>query len=260
MIAYALSLLLGLAAAPDAPSFSRYLVDNSGRPLTGKQFVRFEFYQSSSLTPTSSPEFSYPYQADGSVELVASNGWVRVVFPDAVAVRVNATGAYWIRIGVRINGVYYYSNNLESFGLALSALDGVPIGGVLPVALKADEVARLSPRWLPADGRLVEDKNSPLSGRRLPDLRGATVFGADPSDNASQADRAGTTDLSLSGQAIRVESKQFENAAEAEQCSEVVGDTNAKETKCGKLQSDVSGTVKLPLPPHVKLIWIMRVR
>lgn len=70
---------------------------------------------------------------------------------------------------------------VEDFNAKIAELNNrmvsVPVGGVIPFYLTPWEIEKLAPYWLPADGTLIKDPQSPLNGRYLPDLTERMVLG-----------------------------------------------------------------------------------
>ncbi|MFC1884658.1 hypothetical protein ACFL2O_07800 [Thermodesulfobacteriota bacterium] len=54
-----------------------------------------------------------------------------------------------------------------------------PIGAVVPFFINSEEIDRMKPYWLPADGSVVYDEESPLNGLRLPNMSAKMVLGYD---------------------------------------------------------------------------------
>lgn len=149
-----------------------------------------------------------------------------------------------------------------------------PVGSVIGVALTPSEVRALAPVWVPADGSLLNDPQSPLNGRRLPDLTGRVLLGVAPSVDASVA-AAGITvggdefdgDMTITGNTqrmIAIDCTPFmDEAKNAFGGHAAVNDTPEPESACQHTHP-LSGTFKVNakkvLPPFRGIVYVIRVR
>jgi hypothetical protein len=149
-----------------------------------------------------------------------------------------------------------------------------PVGAVIPFFLTPQEVARLAPSWLPANGTKVTDPLSPLNGRTLPNLVDRFVSGASPTlDVTSAANQTsvvgGTTSLDSTQAKIIGETKTeaFTSALQpfrnTPPLNTTIGDTTVDERVTNhthKLDGTFKLQTELPLPPFSKLVYMVRVR
>lgn len=149
---------------------------------------------------------------------------------------------------------------------------GIPIGAVVPFFLTPSETRKLEPFWLPADGRVVVDLESPLNGRRLPDLVERMVLGKSANLDVSVSDatmEGGSQILNLSlPYSGSTTGAQFPWGAGGRIPQvfepEFTIDTTVDELKHANHRHDYSGSIRnqvtLPLPPFRGLVYMVRVR
>lgn len=65
----------------------------------------------------------------------------------------------------------------EIQGLRKRISISAPVGTVIPMFLSPRQIRKLAPQWLPADGSIVHDPDSPMYQQKLPDLRDRVVLG-----------------------------------------------------------------------------------
>ncbi len=149
----------------------------------------------------------------------------------------------------------------------------IPVGAVVPFFLTPEEIDQLKPNWLPADGLVVDDPQSPLNGRELPDLIDRFVMGADQKADLSLKDAntvGGTYDFKtgngLFGTTGGAEGVNGSLRPVGEAFPpEYVVDTDTIETKHSDHFHSVfvsAGTVlgQTSPPPHRRLAYLVRVR
>ena len=149
-----------------------------------------------------------------------------------------------------------------------------PVGAVVGFALTAEEVKKLAPEWLPADGRTVNDPKSPLNGRALPDMRGLFMLGVAPDQDASiNATAVGGTlswesDVQLVGLTdvmALTSCTPFEHEAHNAFAGGIAAviDTPSPERACQHKHALGGAKIKadnLPLPPYRGVIFLVRAR
>ncbi|HEX3126566.1 MAG TPA: hypothetical protein VH394_04490 [Thermoanaerobaculia bacterium] len=149
-----------------------------------------------------------------------------------------------------------------------------PIGAIVGFVLKPEEVARLAPEWLPADGRVVNDSQSPLDKRILPDMNGRFLRGVPPNQDAS--DNASMTSGSLhmdqgvqlggdTGELQHTTCSPWDHEARnffPNQQGDVWDSVNVDEQACQHKHrlGNANLTTDLPEPPRRGVIFLVRVR
>jgi hypothetical protein len=149
-----------------------------------------------------------------------------------------------------------------------------PIGAIIGFVLTPQEVARLAPEWLPADGREVADPQSPLDKRKLPDMNGRLLRGVPPDQDAS--DNASMTGGSLhvsqgiqlagaTGELQHTRCSPWDHEARnffPNQQGDVWDSVNVDEQACQHthILGGANLTMDLPEPPHRGVIFLVRVR
>ena len=71
-----------------------------------------------------------------------------------------------------------YAVQAQHAELARNSLDSVPVGAIVDFWWPSGMAYELPAGWLPCDGRVVNDPESPFNGKQLPDLRDQFVRGA----------------------------------------------------------------------------------
>lgn len=153
---------------------------------------------------------------------------------------------------------------------------GTPVGAVVGFYLSAPEIDALAPVWLPADGRILVDGESPLNGRKLPDLNGRVLLGmksgVDLQDHKSSS--GGTTELNekwkISGRTGELQNTSCYTPYDADVRNKFPGanvavwDTKSEEVGCQHIHehkdSEYEFKGKLPLPPFQGVVYMVKVR
>ena len=139
----------------------------------------------------------------------------------------------------------------------------IPVGAVVPFFLTTEEISRMAPVWLPANGEKCFDEKSPFYKKPLPDLQNRFPLGSDHRQNVLPKD--GNEGGSLS---VKVDLKtggasyfaRYTNQSVGKGKGEFVIDTNKDELKGAKHNHSISDTISLPMPPYGRLIYLVRVR
>ncbi|MDY6951066.1 MAG: hypothetical protein SWE60_06115 [Thermodesulfobacteriota bacterium] len=162
-------------------------------------------------------------------------------------------------------------NALRSRIVDLEKDDGlrsVPIGSVVPFFLPPDKLANLKPRWLPADGRQVDDRKSELFGEYLPNLVDRFPLGAHAEKNIFAAKdkkdeeyieggRLSETELKTGGALFFDKREKVEEVKWEEKRFTI--DTEVKEITSARHKHAISD-IKYPYPPFRRLVYMVRVR
>jgi hypothetical protein len=146
-----------------------------------------------------------------------------------------------------------------------------PVGALVAFTLTPAEIAKLAPHWLPADGRVVNDAESPLHKRTLPDLRQRMLLGVAPDVDTTAASRVGGSRMDIpveitgrTGWLIIGEcSTQYEDDSRNHfNGQSLVWDTLQKEMGCQHYHElkDTYTLKELPWPPHREVVYLVRVR
>lgn len=149
----------------------------------------------------------------------------------------------------------------------------LPVGAIIPFFLSPGEIAAMSPKWLPANGQVVSDAQSPLNGRKLPDLLNRTILGAEPvlDTTAENTDTInGTLQFSAGGRTeptTTINTGFFDVAGPTgtPDGEMFVNDTAVNETRVFRHRHDVPATAvnvegTLPRQPFRKLVYMILVR
>jgi hypothetical protein len=135
----------------------------------------------------------------------------------------------------------------------------VPVGSVLPFTGTMEQAeAKAATGWIVCDGRVITDPESPLTGRNTPDLRGRVLLG-------------GTQTMQLSGSTkASVPAREVVTYLTGAWASfNVHGYPHALVTGPQTFFTgpgfEGKGTVpeisvEIPLPPHMSVIYLMRVK
>ena len=149
-----------------------------------------------------------------------------------------------------------------------------PVGAIVAFALTSEEIKKLEPEWLPADGRKVVDQKSPLNGRVLPNMTGLFMLGAAPDQDVS------TNETSVGGSLTWQANVRLQGLTEVmalTSCTPyqdeahnafaggiaAVIDTPSPERACQHRHALGNATLEadnLPLPPYRGVIFLVRAR
>lgn len=159
-------------------------------------------------------------------------------------------------------------NNKRMNSLLVELKARTPIGAVIPFYLNPNEIEKMAPNWLPADGSTVRNKESKLFGKKLPDLKDRFVLGASPEANIypeSEINVGGTTKVILSGFTGEVKyttKHQEQEGVDTPPLNNGFFLIDTKDKECywsnHKHSAEVSGDISLP--PYRRLIYMVRVK
>lgn len=149
-----------------------------------------------------------------------------------------------------------------------------PVGSIIAVALTPAQVAALKPFWVPANGSVVADQQSPLNGVTLPNLTGRFLVGLDPAKNS--ADNAANVgggehlganvviNAATQGMVVRNCTPFMHEARLAfAGGNAAVNDTPIDESACDHTHAlNVTAGIDaaVPLPPFRAVVYLVRVR
>lgn len=145
-----------------------------------------------------------------------------------------------------------------------------PVGAVLPFFLSQEQIKMLEPQWLPADGRQVEDKNSPFFGQKLPNLTERFIRGSKPDEDVVTDELktvGGADPVSLSGSFSVSTGNEVRGPNQGERGDNngqgnYVTDTRVNETDVSNHTHPVNGSVTVSgsaMPPFRTLVYLVRV-
>ena len=149
-----------------------------------------------------------------------------------------------------------------------------PIGMVVPFFLQPNQIKALAPDWLPADGSVVHNSNSPYNGKKLPDLSDSFVLGApantDLAPEAPANSQTAQTSLTVlinistrTNKLVPSDMTDFQGQVVTSAPPLYVVDTSANEISSSNHSHSIditgSSTVALPLPPFARLIYMVKV-
>lgn len=137
-------------------------------------------------------------------------------------------------------------------------LEQIPIGAVVPFFLKPDEIKKLSPEWVPANGQVV-------NGVKLPDLAGRFILGAESTSDvipeSINENVGGGTNISISGKttSMKYTSHLRGRRSQGPADGSFVIDTEKDELEIAKHEHEVTVSGIVPLPPYRKLVYMVRI-
>jgi len=108
---------------------------------------------------------------------------------NAILFKTNRVLASPVRISI-LTSAGAITRELEPVRIGAPPIPDLPIGSVLAFFLSPDEIKKLAPKWIPADGTNVNIPGSACKGQQLPDLRDKFVLGASPTQNVKSQDAA----------------------------------------------------------------------
>lgn len=161
---------------------------------------------------------------------------------------------------------------LDRQGTVAGEYASIPVGAVVPFWLSSDEIQKLAPTWLPADGSPVNDTYSPMLGRELPRLNEDRVVVGAPAGTDVVPNNAQNVGGTLSYSASVTVAGTTAKASLVDEIGRVhegreprlVIDTAVDELKSADHQHSLSASGSfskdLPRQPFRRLVYMVRVR